>query len=368
MTAAIRITLITAFLTAILAALKLGVGHYGDSHALFADGVHSISDVVIDIIVLFASHFGAQKADFNHPYGHGRIETAATLGLALILFLTGVSIIWDAGKHLWGGEPTPKPDFYVLYIAVFAIVLNEIIFRYTLRISKKIKSQLLEANAWHSRSDAAVSVVVLLGIAGALLGFPWLDAVGAVFVGIMICKMGGVLVWKSISELVDTGVENEVLENIQKNIIAVPGVKTLHQLRTRTVNNTIFVDVHILVSSYISVSEGHYIGDQVIIALLKLPDMADVTVHVDPEDDETAHPSSNLPGREALISIIKTPCSSLPLPEKIQLHYINGKIEVEFIISLSKLDSFSPGEISRYYQIALKELAYIREVKVYFSI
>lgn len=368
MTAAIRITLITALLTAILAALKLGVGHYGESHALFADGIHSISDVVIDIIVLFASHFGTQKADFNHPYGHGRIETAATLGLALILFVTGLSIIWDAGKHLWGGEPAPKPDFYVLYIAIFAIILNEIIFRYTLRISKKIKSQLLEANAWHSRSDAAVSVVVLLGIAGALIGFPWLDAVGAVFVGIMICKMGGVLVWKSISELVDTGVENGILDNIQKSITAVPGVTALHQLRTRTVNNAIFVDVHILVSSHISVSEGHFIGDQVIIALLKLPDMADVTVHVDPEDDETAHPSSNLPGREELISLIKTHCDHLPLPEKILLHYINGKIEIELTLPLSKLGLFLPEDISNHYQEALKKLAYIREVKVLFSI
>jgi len=368
MTAAIRITLITALLTALLAALKLGAGYFGESHALFADGIHSISDVVIDIIVLFASHFGAQKADFNHPYGHGRIETAATLGLALILFITGLSIIWDAGRHLWGGEPAPKPDFYVLYIAIFAIILNEIIFRYTLRVSKKIKSQLLEANAWHSRSDAAVSVVVLLGIAGALVGFPWLDAVGAVFVGVMICKMGGVLVWKSVSELVDTGVEKETLENIQKTISHIPGVKTLHQLRTRTVNNMILVDVHILVSPRISVSEGHFIGDQVIIALLKLPDMADVTVHVDPEDDETAHPSSHLPGREELILLIKTYCPHLPAPEKILLHYLDGKIELEIILSLSESALFSPEDISNQYQEVPRKLAYIREVKILFSI
>jgi len=368
MTAAIRITLTTALLTAILAALKLGAGHYGQSHALFADGIHSISDVVIDIIVLFASHFGAQKADFNHPYGHGRIETVATLGLALILFLTGISIIWDAGRHLWGGEPAPTPNFYVLYIAIFAIILNEFIFRYTLRVSKKIKSQLLEANAWHSRSDAAVSIVVLLGITGALIGFPWLDAVGAVFVGAMICKMGGMLVWKSVSELVDTGVDHKTLEFIQNTIIAIPDVKALHQLRTRTVNNAIFVDVHILVSSYISVSEGHFIGDQVIIALLKLPDMADVTVHVDSEDDETAHPSSHLPGREELTSLIKTHCSDLPAPQKILLHYLNGKIEIELILSLSQLNSFSPENTLHLYQEALKKLAYIRQITVLFSV
>jgi cation diffusion facilitator family transporter len=367
MTSAIRVTLITALSTALLAVAKLGAGHYGQSHALFADGLHSLSDVVIDIIVIFASHYGAKQADFNHPYGHGRIETAATLGLALILFLAGIGIIWDAGKHVWGGKPAPTPDLYVLWVAVLAIILNEALFRYTLAVAKKIKSQLLQANAWHSRSDAAVSLVVLLGIGGAMIGFPRLDAVGAIFVGIMIGKMGGMLVWKSLSELVDTGVEKETLERIQEVITKIAGVKTLHQLRTRTVNNAILIDVHILVSSYISVSEGHFIGDQVIIALKKLPDIADITVHVDPEDDETAHPSSNLPAREEVIQMIKNHCSDLPVPEKILLHYLNGKLEIEITLPLSVREMFLPKDISKYYHEALNHLDAIRKISVIFS-
>jgi cation diffusion facilitator family transporter len=358
MTTAIRATLITAFLTSILALLKLTTGHFGQSHALFADGIHSLSDLVIDILVLFASHYGAKQADFNHPYGHGRIETAATVGLAFILLFTGIGIIWNAGEHVWGAVPTPKPTLYVLWIAVIAIILNEALFRYTFKIAKKIKSPLLEANAWHSRSDAAVSIVVLLGIAGALLGFPWLDAVGAIFVGLMICKMGGMLGWKSLSELVDTGVDTETLENIKKIISAIPGIATLHLLRTRTIKQAIFIDVHILVSPYISVSEGHFIGDQVIIGLKKLPHIADITVHVDPEDDEDTHFSSNLPPREEIISFIKTHCNHLPFPEKIILHYLNGKIEIDLTLP------HSAQALPQTYEEALRSLGYIRKVEI----
>jgi len=332
MTAAIRITLITALLTAGLALLKLLAGHYGQSHALFADGIHSISDIFIDILVIFAAYYGGKDADVNHPYGHGRIETAATFGLAVILFAAGVGIIWDAGKHLWGGMSAPKPDFYVLWIAIFAIILNEVIYRVTLRIAKNTRSGLLEANAWHSRSDAAVSVVVLLGILGALWGFPVLDVIGAVFVGLMICKMGAGLAIESVAELVDTGVSEEKLNKIRETITAVPGVCTLHLLRTRMFKRNVLVDVHILVSPRISVSEGHYIGDQVMRALYQLPDVSDVTVHVDPEDDEVSHPSSDLPNREAVIALIKSHCAPLPFPQDLRLHYLNGKIECEIVL------------------------------------
>lgn len=340
MTAAIRITLITALVTALLAFLKLAAGHYGQSHALFADGIHSISDIFIDVLVIFAAFYGGKDADSNHPYGHGRIETAATFGLALILLGAGAGIIWDAGKHLWGHEPLPKPNTYVIWVAAIAIIFNEIIFRYTLVVAKKSKSALLEANAWHSRSDAAVSVVVLLGIIGAVWGFPILDAIGAVFVGVMICKMGVGLAFNSVAELVDTGVDEKTLTRIKETITAVPGVCALHLLRTRTVKNNILVDVHVLVSSYISVSEGHFIGDQVAYALHQLPDVSDVIVHVDPEDDEVSHPSLNLPNREKIIALIKEKCGDLPFPEEIRLHYLNGKIEVEMVLP-ANASSFS---------------------------
>ena len=283
--------------------------------------------------------------------------------LALILILTGLSIIADTGREFWSPHPIPKPDILTLWIALLAIVINELLFRYSLFISKKINSALLAANAWHSRSDAGVSIIVVLSILGALGGFPYLDSIGAIIVGIIISKLGINLGWKSISELVDTGVE-KTLSTIQSIIKDVPGVTTLHQLRTRTINNLIFVDVHILVSPRISVSEGHFIGDEVIVALKKIPDISDITVHVDPEDDEMIHRSVALPSREALMLALKHQWANLPIldPSKdIRLHYLNGKIDIEILLPL-KFKAYSED-----YQKIKQDLNYINRIDVLFS-
>ncbi|HEV2524347.1 MAG TPA: cation diffusion facilitator family transporter [Gammaproteobacteria bacterium] len=368
---AIKITLFTALLTLILASLKLFFGITGESHALTADGFHSLSDILVDGMVLFAAHYGAQKADYNHPYGHGRIETAATFGLALILILTGLGIIVDAGKHLWGHLPVPKPEMITLWIALLTAVINEGLFRFTLKLSKNIKSDILAANAWHARSDVWVSAVVVLGILGAIAGYRHLDVIGAIIVGIMIIKLGSELGWKSISELVDTGVNEKTLKKIADIITAVPGVCTLHMLRTRTIKNSILVDVHILVSPRISVSEGHFIGDQVILALKKLPEISDTTVHVDPEDDEISHPSSQLPHRKQLVSLLKETLKDLPYADKlrdqdIRLHYLNGQIELEVFIPVNFLSGDAPNILAQYNE-TLKKLSVIDKFNIYFS-
>lgn len=368
---AIRITLITALITLFLASLKLFFGTMGGSHALTADGFHSLSDLLVDAMVLFAAHYGAQKADYNHPYGHGRIETASTFGLALILILTGLGIIFDAGKHLWGHQPVPKPEMITLWIAIITAAINEGLFHVTLKLSKKINSDILAANAWHARSDVWVSAVVVLGILGALMGYRYLDAVGAVIVGIMIIKLGSEWGWKSISELVDTGVDEKTLKTIINIITAVPGVCTLHMLRTRTIKNSILVDVHILVSPRISVSEGHFIGDQVILALKKLPEVSDTTVHVDPEDDEISHPSSQLANRKNLVSLLKEKLKDLPYADKIRdqdirLHYLNGQIELEIFIPINFL-SGDAIKILVQYNETLKALSVIDKFNIYFS-
>jgi len=354
---AVRLTLFTTCVTALLAGIKIIAGKLGQSHALFADGIHSIADVLINIMVMFAAHFGGRSADKNHPYGHGRIETAGTFLLALILLLASAQIIFSAGEHLWGHQPAPEPKMYVLWVALLAIILNEWVFRYTLRLAKQLKSSLLEANAWHSRSDAAVSVVVFFGITGALFGLTYLDAIGAVFVGLLIAKMGIGLAWKSISELVDTGVDENMIQDIKQVINNIEGVNALHLLRTRTINNRIFIDVHVIVSPRISVSEGHFISDQVIKALYQQCDIQDVTVHVDPEDDEITHPSSQLPSRKDIIFEINSRCDEKKLnhPKEIRLHYLNGAIEVEMIVA----------NHSNSYQDLLKDLTYLSKITVY---
>lgn len=359
---AVRLLLLSALLTTFLASLKLYAGYYGYSHALIADGIHSIADIFVDFLVALAAHYGSQQADHNHPYGHGRIETAAVFGLALILLLASLGIIIDGVKHIWvhSNVPISPPHHYVLWVALIAVILNEGIFRISIFFAKKTHSHLLEANAWHSRSDAAVSLVVLLGVAGAIAGWSYLDSVGAIFVGGMLGKMGVSLAWKSMVELVDTGVEGELLQEIRKTIASVEGVKALHLLRSRTINHQIFIDVHVLVSSHISVSEGHYIGDQVIFALRKKQKIFDVTVHVDPEDDEKLPAVSPLPSRKTLTTLIETACvqENLPAPKNILLHYLGGKIEIELYITL-------PSENYQKVINILNKLAYIKAIYVY---
>jgi len=367
---AIRITVITVFITFILAGLKLFFGVIGHSHALTADGFHSLSDIFVDGLVLFAAHYGAQKADYNHPYGHGRIETAATFGLALILILAGLGIIFDGGKHLWEHQAILKPEMITLWIAVLTAIVNEVLFQTTLKLSKKINSDILAANAWHARSDAWVSIVVIIGILGALFGYRYFDTIGAIVVGLLIIQLGTALGWKSISELVDTGVDEKTLQKIRGIITTVPGVCTLHMLRTRTIKNSILVDVHILVSPHISVSEGHFIGDQVIMALNKLPEISDITVHVDPEDDETSHPSSQLPHRSLLEIQLKEKLKGLNYADKIhdiRLHYLNGKIEVELFLTVNVHTNDDLNLLSVQYKEKLKELSAVNKIKVYFS-
>lgn len=369
---AIHATLIIAFATAILALLKMSFGVVGHSHALIADGIHSASDLLIDVLILFAAHYANQKADYNHPYGHGRIETAATLGLAVLLIIAGVIIIINAGENLWGHQPVHSPSWYVLIIAFISILINETLFRYTLHISKQINSSLLRANAWHCRSDAASSLVVLIGVAGALLGFPHLDAIAAIIVGILVIKLGADLGWSSVRELVDTGVDEAILQTIKKSINAVPGVRTLHQLRTRTINKNILVDVHILVPPRVTVSEGHYIGEQVRLHLLRdISGISDVTVHVDPEDDELAEESITLPDRAQLLELLLKRWQKIyPKLESddVILHYLSGKIYVEVRLPISLLQQTGDAKtLIDQYRAAVKDISALAQIDVYFS-
>lgn len=329
-----KITVIGAAINAILGIIKLFGGFLFHSHALVADGVHSFSDLVTDLMVLFASKYGSQDADESHPYGHQRIETAATLILALLLILAGAGIAWDSIREVIQATHE-KPGWLALPIALFSIVANEILFHYTKHVGQKIQSQLVLANAWHHRSDAASAIVVALGLIGTILGFIYLDAVAAIIVGLMIIKMGMSYGWDSVKELIDTAVEPEMLQQIETIISTVPGVEKIHQLRSRLMGGDILIDVHILVSAYISVSEGHYIAQHVHRSLMsKLKRVKDVTVHVDPEDDELTCPSLHLPSRASLQKELLAGWQQ-DYPELLNwiIHYLDGKMTIDLIFT-----------------------------------
>lgn len=329
-----KVTLIGASINALLGIMKLIGGVLYHSHALIADGVHSISDLFTDVMVLFASKYGSLDADDTHPYGHQRIETAATLLLALLLILAGCGIAWDAIDELINSDHT-MPGWLSLPIICFSILANEILFHYTRHVGKRINSQLIIANAWHHRSDAASSIVVLLGLIGSLSGFIYLDAVAAIVVGLMIVKMGWDYGWNSVKELVDTAVEPELLAEIEQVIQSIDGVQKIHQLRSRSMGNDVLIDVHILVSPKISVSEGHYIAQHVHRALVEQIDsVKDVIVHVDPEDDEVCSPSLHLPSRKTLQEQLLSEVH-IDFPQILfwNLHYLDGKISLDIACS-----------------------------------
>ncbi len=328
-----KATIISATINFLLAVAKVIGGFIYNSHALIADGFHSFSDLLTDAMVLFASKYGSLDADKNHPYGHQRIETAATLFLSMLLILAGAGISYDA-LHSLIFEPVETPDRLALVIVAISIFSNEFLYHYTKYIGIKINSELLITNAWHHRSDAASSLVVFIGVMGSLMGIKSLDAVAAIIVGLLIVKMGWNYSWNSVKELVDTAAEPELLEKIRAIISEINGVDKIHQLRSRLMGGDIFIDVHIQVNPYLSVSEGHYIAQHVHKTLTeRLKRVKDVTVHVDPEDDEICCPSFHLPNRKTIdVLFISKVKEAFPELEYCNLHYLDGKLCIDLYL------------------------------------
>lgn len=279
-----RVTLVGAAVNLLLAALKVVIGVIGQSQALVVDGVHSLSDLVSDALVLFAAHSGSKEADDDHPYGHARFETAATVAIGVVLLMVAGGFAYDAVMRLTEPDRLWTPGWIVLPAAVASVLAKEIIYQYTARVGRRVGSKLIEANAWHHRSDALSSLVVIGGFAGAAAGFAWFDAVAAIIVAIMVGIMGWQFAWQSMQELVDTGLDPETVSELGRLIDGVDGVRSHHNLRTRQMAGAALVDVHILVDPLVSVSEGHRIGEAVehrLSAYLERP--GEILVHVDAE-------------------------------------------------------------------------------------
>lgn len=356
-----KITLIGTVTTAFIAFIKIVAGFLFHSHGLVADGFHSIADLLTDFMVLIGAKYGNQDADDTHPYGHQRIETATTLMLSLFLILAGAGIAWDAILEVIHQQHN-IPKMLALPIAILSIIANEILFQYTLVVGNKINSSLIIANAWHRRSDAASSLVVCIGIMGSFWGYKGFDAIAAIIVSIMIIKMGWDYGWNSIKELVDTAIDPITTQKIQSIIAKTNGVQKIHQLRSRSMGSDTFIDVHIQVSPWISVSEGHYIAQHVHNKLMsKIKTIKDVTVHVDPEDDETSDPSLHLPSRSVLEKKLlrnwKKECSAI---ESWLLHYLDGKLTIDLICN-RPLDA----EEYQYIQNTIHHIKDIHKVRVF---
>jgi cation diffusion facilitator family transporter len=323
----------------LLAIGQVGLGLIGNSQALVADGFHTLSDLSTDVLVLYAIMHGAKEADEDHPYGHGRIETAGTVFLGLLLAMVGVGIAVNAALRLSNPASIQTPGLMTLVMAAVTIVSKEGLYRYTIHIADLYQSNILRANAWHHRSDAISSIVVLIGIGGSILGLAYFDALAAIGLGVMIIRMGLVLSWGGIKELIDTSLEAEDVAAIRRCITDIDGVVGLHMLRTRMMGGQALVDVHLQVDGDISVSEGHQISETVRQRVISdFDSVHDVLVHIDPENDEVYTADVNLPLRHEVTADINRlihQIRGVPAPEKITLHYLRGVIDVELVLPMS---------------------------------
>ena len=365
-----RVTVVGAFVDFVLGVTKIVVGWIAHSEALVADGVHSLSDLATDFIVLYAARHSHRDADEDHPYGHGRIETLATVGLGIMLILVAFGLAWDAVGRIGVPDLLFTPGVLALVVATLSILSKEALYQYTIVVARRLKSNMLMANAWHHRSDAISSIVVFIGVAGAMMGYHYLDAVAAVAVSVMIAKIGLDLVLSSTRELIDTALEPELVESIRRAITRVNGVRALHMLRTRRSGGQALADVHLQVDPRISVSEGHQIGDTVRRQLLaQFDEVTDVTVHIDPEDDEKESPCDHLPLRDELIDRLGEQWAGVTRIEDkdITLHYLGGKLQVDVTLPLSALTQYDdPAQLAQNLERAAKSLPEVDGVQVCF--
>lgn len=334
-----RVALVGALVNLVLSAVKLLAGVLANSAALVADGIHSLSDLVSDGLVWFAAHHARHGPDEEHPYGHGRFETAATLGLGILLVLVALGILWDAVADAFHHQQ-PVPGSLAIWAAVFSILANEALYWYTLVVAKRIRSDMLRANAWHHRTDAVSSVVVLIGVGGAMLGWPYLDSLAAVVVGAMVAKIGWDLGWDAMQELVDAALDEQTVQHATEVILEIDGVRSVHMLRTRRHGHEAAADVHVQVAPRLSVSEGHMISQAVEDQLKQSVDeITDVTVHIDPENDEAASTCEGLPLRNEAIAELQTRVPTLLDGADVRLHYLAGKIDLELVLPLEDFET-----------------------------
>lgn len=358
---ALRSTWVSVWINLFLASAQVIIGIFARSQALIADGIHSLSDLVADGVVLFAARHSHAAADAEHPYGHARFETAASLAIGLILVATGIGMVWSAGVKLHAGTAMEAVHPIALATAALTLLAKEGLFRYMRRVGEQLKSALLIANAWHARADAASSLVVAVGIAANLLGYHSMDAVAAIIVGFMIAKAGWEFSVEAFHGLTDHALDPEEIERIRRSIQSVDGVRDLHALRTRRMGDWAVIDVHIEVDTHLSVSEGHYIAEK-INALVKAEHrVAECTVHIDPGNVRHLNRLLALPPRPAVQAVVQR---VLPASAELRLHYLDSGLEVEAELA-THLSTAELQRLQQALQVALDELGHVTQVRLH---
>lgn len=362
---ATHVTLVGMLLDLLIGFAKIIGGTVTNSFALITDGIHSLTDAGTDIFVLIVTRVSHAEPDAEHQYGHGRFETLGTIGMGIVFFITAAILLYDSINRLRLDEPLPIPAVGGIALALLSIATKEWVYHYTMRVAKKLNSSLLRANAWHSRSDAISSVAVLIGIIGARQGYPWMDTVAGMFVALIIAKIGWELCADSLTELVDTAVPKQRREQFESCILSIDGIRGITELRSRTTGGKIILEARLLVNSYISVSEGHQLGELVNKSIIsQFGDVSEVLIHIDPVQHETTEDESHLPERTQVIASLKECWGNLINQHSIasiDLHYLGGAIEVDLVLDVDELSTTTANEL----EAAIEAEPHITKLRIF---
>ena len=287
-----RITLWGAIINLALTAGKIAAGVFGRSAAMIADGIHSLSDLMTDIVVVVFTHIASKGKDRKHSFGHGKFETLATLIIGVALIAVGAELMANGIKSIIAainGETIPKPGYIALAAAALSIAAKEILYHITVKVGRETKSPVVIANTWHHRSDALSSIGALIGIGGAIvLGEKWtiLDPITSCCISIAIIVVAIKISLPSLAELLDTALPEDIENEIMATASAVQGVIDIHELKTRRNGISFIIIAHVVVNHEISIVQAHDIATDVENALKdKFGSESQISIHIEPDSD-----------------------------------------------------------------------------------
>lgn len=277
-----RSTLVSVAVNIFLTVVQFIIGVFAQSQALVADAMHSLSDLLSDGAVLVANKHSLKAPDADHPYGHRRFETAAAMIVGALLLSVGIGMLWRSFTSLQNPDAVPEVHYAALIVAFITLIAKELLFRYLLLVGEKVRSTMLIANAWHSRSDAASSLVVVIGIGANLAGLHLADPLAALIVGLMIIRMGWKFFFSAFNDLMDSAVDGDTEERIRAHLLSTPGVRGIHALRTRKLGDMIWVEVDLEMDGHLTIAQGHAIATEARKRVMDNEPVLDVTTHFDP--------------------------------------------------------------------------------------
>ncbi|PAB59554.1 cation diffusion facilitator family transporter [Anaeromicrobium sediminis] len=277
-----KVLAITIALNVLLTIIKVIGGLWGNSSAMVADGLHSLSDVITSMGIIISLFISSKPRDEEHPYGHEKAESIASFLLALVLATTGAQIGYHSINTIIH-KTYAQPEFYTIIVAIISVLIKEYQYRITISAAKKINSNAMMSDAWHHRSDAFSSIAALIGIIGSRLGYSYLDPLAGIIVSVIVVKVGIELLLQAVHELMDGSIGEEEIEQIKDKVKEIKGVRDINQLRGRKHGSKANLDINICVDPNITVYEGHRIGD---IAQKDIKDnfanINEIIVHIDP--------------------------------------------------------------------------------------